>query len=167
MSTEQLPPLPEPRVLPPLIVNGKPSHVFGFTAEQVREAQRAAVAAYRARGEGGVAAWQAREWFSDEPEDEAWSKWREVQASELETWQKRVARRPDLYELRPLCTSPTAPDASQAERAYDAALHNHNSAFGWQGDAPGAYEAAAKAHRQRGIEAVRAALQSEAARGRG
>lgn len=50
---------------------------------------------------GGVAepvAWQAREML-----DEDWSDWRECRGEDLVRWQSRVARRPDLYELRALC----------------------------------------------------------------
>jgi hypothetical protein len=56
-------------------------------------------------------AWQAREMLGDD-----WSDWREYRGDGLILWQSRVARRPDLYELRALSlyAAPTSQKADQS-----------------------------------------------------
>ena len=57
-------------------------------------------------------AWQSREWSG---EDGEFSNWRATQLIDLPAWQQRVARRPDLYELRPLYLGQPAYDQTALE----------------------------------------------------
>ena len=104
-----LPPLPHTRFM---VDAGYRSHQIRDYAIAAVLADRQMMAAAQPVQPAEPVAWQSREWSG---EDGGFSPWRGTQLIDLPAWQQRVARRPGLYEFRPLYLGQPAYDQTALE----------------------------------------------------